>query len=44
MLEGLHGIIVPGGFGYRGVEGKLRAARFARERKVPYLGLCLVCR
>ena len=31
----------PGGFGYRGVEGKVRAARFARERKVPYLGLCL---
>jgi CTP synthase len=41
MLEGLHGIIVPGGFGYRGVEGKVRAARFARENKVPYLGLCL---
>jgi CTP synthase len=41
LLEGLHGIIVPGGFGYRGVEGKIRAARFAREHKVPYLGLCL---
>jgi CTP synthase len=41
LLEGLHGIVVPGGFGYRGVEGKVRAARFARERKVPYLGLCL---
>jgi CTP synthase len=40
-LEGLHGIVVPGGFGYRGVEGKVRAARFARERQVPYLGLCL---
>jgi CTP synthase len=40
-LEGLHGIIVPGGFGYRGVEGKIIAARFAREHKVPYLGLCL---
>ncbi len=40
-LEGLHGIVVPGGFGYRGVEGKVRAARFARENKVPYLGLCL---
>jgi CTP synthase len=40
-LEGLHGIVVPGGFGYRGVEGKIRAAEFARERKVPYLGLCL---
>jgi CTP synthase len=35
------GIIVPGGFGYRGVEGKIRAARWARENKVPYLGLCL---
>jgi CTP synthase len=41
LLEGLNGIIVPGGFGYRGVEGKIRAARFARERRVPYLGLCL---
>src|SRR5919202_1715649 len=41
ILEGLHGIVVPGGFGYRGVEGKIRAARFARERNVPYLGLCL---
>ncbi len=41
LLEGLHGIIVPGGFGYRGVEGKIRAARFAREHLVPYLGLCL---
>jgi CTP synthase len=41
LLEGLHGIVVPGGFGYRGVEGKIRAARFAREHKVPYLGLCL---
>jgi CTP synthase len=35
------GIVVPGGFGYRGFEGKVLAARFARERKVPYLGLCL---
>jgi CTP synthase len=40
-LEGLHGIVVPGGFGYRGIEGKIAAARFARENKVPYLGLCL---
>src|SRR5215210_230680 len=40
-LEGLDGIVVPGGFGYRGVEGKIRAARYARERGVPYLGLCL---
>lgn len=40
-LETLDGIVVPGGFGDRGVEGKILAARFARERKVPYLGLCL---
>src|SRR6266852_626207 len=41
LLEGLHGIVVPGGFGYRGVEGKIRAAQFAREHNVPFLGLCL---
>src|SRR3954471_12897070 len=41
FLEGIHGIMVPGGFGQRGAEGKIRAARFARERKVPYLGVCL---
>jgi CTP synthase len=35
------GIVVPGGFGYRGIEGKILAARIAREHKVPYLGLCL---
>ena len=40
-LEGLDGILVPGGFGVRGVEGKILAARFARERGVPYLGICL---
>ena len=40
-LEGLHGILVPGGFGYRGSEGKIRAAQFAREHKVPYFGICL---
>jgi len=40
-LDKVDGIIVPGGFGYRGVEGKVLAARFAREKKVPYLGLCL---
>ena len=39
-LEGVHGILVPGGFGSRGAEGKILAARFARERKVPYLGIC----
>jgi len=40
-FEGLDGIVVPGGFGYRGIEGKVIAARFARENQVPYLGLCL---
>jgi CTP synthase len=40
FLEGIHGILVPGGFGQRGSEGKIRAARFARERKVPYFGIC----
>ncbi len=40
-FEGLDGIVVPGGFGERGVEGKILAARYARERKLPYLGLCL---
>ncbi len=41
VLEKVAGIVVPGGFGYRGVEGKIVAARFARENNVPYLGLCL---
>jgi len=41
VLAGAHGIVVPGGFGIRGIEGKINAARFARENKVPYLGLCL---
>ncbi|RPI47519.1 MAG: CTP synthase [Betaproteobacteria bacterium] len=40
-LEGMHAILVPGGFGKRGVEGKIAAIRFARERGVPYLGICL---
>jgi CTP synthase len=39
-LEGVHGILVPGGFGERGSEGKILAARFARTRKVPYFGIC----
>jgi CTP synthase len=39
-LEHVHGILVPGGFGQRGAEGKIKAARFARERKVPYFGIC----
>jgi CTP synthase len=41
VLSDVDGIVVPGGFGIRGIEGKIAAARFARERKVPYLGLCL---
>lgn len=41
LLDGVHGILVPGGFGSRGVEGKIQAARYAREREIPYLGLCL---
>ncbi len=40
-LIGLDGIVVPGGFGYRGIEGKVQAARFGRERRVPTLGLCM---
>ena len=39
-LEHVHGILVPGGFGQRGAEGKILAARFARERRVPYFGIC----
>ncbi|MFZ5669770.1 MAG: CTP synthase [Pseudomonadota bacterium] len=39
-LEGVHGILVPGGFGERGSEGKILAAEFARERRVPYFGIC----
>jgi CTP synthase len=41
VLQGLDGILIPGGFGYRGVEGKILAARYARENNVPYLGICL---
>ncbi len=41
ILSGACGIIVPGGFGSRGIEGKIAAARYAREKKIPYLGLCL---
>ncbi|HYS29166.1 MAG TPA: CTP synthase [Candidatus Limnocylindria bacterium] len=40
-LETVDGIVVPGGFGHRGIEGKIVAARFARTQQVPYLGLCL---
>jgi CTP synthase len=41
ILMGLGGILVPGGFGERGIEGKIKAAQYAREHNVPYLGLCL---
>jgi CTP synthase len=41
MVEGADGIIVPGGFGSRGIEGKIQTAKYAREKKIPYLGLCL---
>jgi len=40
-LDGLHGILVPGGFGIRGIEGKIHAIRHARENSIPFLGLCL---
>jgi CTP synthase len=40
-LKDVSGVLIPGGFGLRGVEGKIKAARFAREHKIPYLGLCL---
>jgi len=40
-LEGIHAMIIPGGFDSRGVEGKIRAIRFARENKIPFLGICL---
>ncbi len=41
FLDGVQGIIVPGGFGMRGVDGKVAAVQYARERKIPFLGLCL---
>jgi CTP synthase len=41
QLKDVAGLLIPGGFGERGVEGKIKAARFAREHKIPYLGLCL---
>ncbi|MCL5022965.1 MAG: CTP synthase [Nitrospirae bacterium] len=40
-LSEVDGILVPGGFGYRGIEGKIEAARYAREKKIPYFGICL---
>ncbi|TFH73089.1 CTP synthase [Gammaproteobacteria bacterium LSUCC0112] len=41
LLEGVHAILVPGGFGMRGVEGKILTVQYARENKIPYLGICL---
>jgi CTP synthase len=41
ILEGISGILIPGGFGYRGIEGKIEAIKYARQNKVPFLGLCL---
>ena len=40
-LEPLHGILVPGGFGERGSEGKIASVKFAREREIPFFGICL---
>ena len=40
-FQGVDGILVPGGFGYRGIEGKLKAIQYARENKIPYFGICL---
>jgi CTP synthase len=41
LLQGVQGIVVPGGFGHRGIEGKILAAKYAREKRLPFLGLCL---
>jgi len=41
LLDGVAGVLVPGGFGYRGIEGKVAAVRYARERRLPYFGICL---
>ncbi|MEC4684812.1 MAG: CTP synthase [Nitrospirota bacterium] len=41
FLSEVDGVLVPGGFGYRGIEGKISAIRYAREKKIPYLGICL---
>jgi CTP synthase len=41
LLKGVSGVLVPGGFGERGIEGKIRAIRYARENKIPFFGICL---
>ncbi len=40
-LSGIHGMVIPGGFGHRGIEGKIEACRYARENDIPFLGICL---
>ena len=40
-FEGIHGVLIPGGFGERGVEGKIRAISYARENTIPFFGICL---
>ena len=44
LLSGLDGIVIPGGFGERGIEGKVNAASYSRENNIPCLGLCLASR
>jgi CTP synthase len=41
LLKGVHGVLVPGGFGDRGIEGKISAIRYAREQRIPFFGICL---
>lgn len=41
LIDGVHGVLVPGGFGERGIEGKIAAIKFARENNIPFLGICL---
>ena len=43
-LSNMSAVLVPGGFGIRGIEGKVEAVRYARENNLPYLGICLGCR
>ena len=41
LLDGVSGVLIPGGFGYRGIEGKIKAIKYARKNDIPFLGLCL---
>jgi CTP synthase len=41
LLQNIHGLLIPGGFGERGIEGKIKAIRYARENKIPFFGICL---